>query len=204
MALIHQFIGKTITMTVYSELSDQELIARLRTDDEGLAFEEIFNRYQPLLLSFTYKKVNDRDKAKDILQDIFIQLWNNRAELKILTLSSYLYTMALNKIRDLYKHQVIHDEHISKLQQLISESRGDADHRVREKDISRLIELEIAALPEKMQQVFLLRKNAFLTNREISEKLGISEQTVETHMKRALKTLKSRLGPAIFLLGILS
>lgn len=204
MALIHQFIGKTITMTVYSELSDQELIARLSTDDEGLAFEEIFNRYQPLLLSFTYKKVNDRDKAKDILQDIFIQLWNNRAELKILMLSSYLYTMALNKIRDLYKHQVIHDEHISKLQQSISESRGDADHRVREKDISRLIELEIAALPEKMQQVFLLRKNAFLTNREISEKLGISEQTVETHMKRALKTLKSRLGPAIFLLGILS
>lgn len=191
-------------MTVYSELSDQELITRLRTDDEGLAFEEIFNRYQPLLLSFTYKKVNDRDKAKDILQDIFIQLWNNRAELKILTLSSYLYTMALNKIRDLYKHQVIHDEHISKLQQLISESSGDADHRVREKDISRLIDMEIAALPEKMRQVFLLRRKAFLTNREISEKLGISEQTVETHMKRALKTLKSRLGPAIFLLGILS
>lgn len=204
MGLIHQFIEKTITMTVYSELSDQELISRLSTDDEGLAFEEIFNRYQPLLLSFTYKKINDRDKAKDILQDIFIQLWNNRADLKILTLSSYLYTMALNKIRDLYKHQVIHDEHISKLQQLISESRGDADHRIREKDISRLIELEIAALPEKMRQVFLLRKNAFLTNREISEKLGISEQTVETHMKRALKTLKSRLGPAIFLLGVLS
>jgi RNA polymerase sigma-70 factor (family 1) len=204
LGLIHQFIEKAITMTVYSELSDQELISRLSTDDEGLAFEEIFNRYQPLLLSFTYKKVNDQDKAKDILQDIFIQLWNNRAELKILTLSSYLYTMALNKIRDLYKRQVIHDEHISKLQQLISESRGDADHRIREKDISRLIELEIAALPEKMRQVFLLRKNAFLTNREISEKLGISEQTVETHMKRALKTLKSRLGPAIFLLGVLS
>ncbi|MNE96108.1 RNA polymerase sigma factor [compost metagenome] len=75
---------------------------------------------------------------------------------------------------------------------------------IREKDITRLIDMEIAALPEKMQQVFLLRKKAFLSNREIAEQLGISEQTVETHMKRALKTLKNRLGPAIFLLAVLN
>lgn len=191
-------------MAVYSELSDQELIGMLSTANDGTAFEEIFFRYQPLLLNFVYKKVNDRDQAKDILQDIFIQLWNNRTRLEIVTLSSYLYTAALNKIRDSYKHQVIHDAHVGKLQQMMLDKDGDADHLIREKDITRLIEMEIAALPEKMQQVFLLRKKAFLSNKEIAEQLGISEQTVETHMKRALKTLRHKLGPAVFLLGMLN
>jgi RNA polymerase sigma-70 factor (family 1) len=191
-------------MAVYSELSDQELVGSLSTSDDVTAFEEIFFRYQPLLLNFVYKKINDRDQAKDILQDIFIQLWNNRTRLEIITLSSYLYTAALNKIRDSYKHQVIHMGHIDKLQQMIVNEKGDTDHLIREKDITRLIDMEIAALPEKMQQVFLLRKKAFLSNREIAEQLGISEQTVETHMKRALKTLKNRLGPAIFLLAVLN
>lgn len=185
-------------MSAYSTYTDLELTALLKAGDHA-AFEETFIRYEPLLLNFTYKKIHNRDEAKDILQDIFIQLWNNLAGLDINSLGSYLYTAALNKIRDRYKHQFIHDEHIHKLQQLIDSTEAGADYLIREKDITLLIEREIAALPEKMQEVFLLRKNAFLSNKEIAEKLGISEQTVETHMKRALKTLKHRLGPAVLL-----
>ncbi|MBB5440067.1 RNA polymerase sigma-70 factor (ECF subfamily) [Pedobacter sp. AK017] len=185
-------------MAGYSTYTDLELTALLKAKDRA-AFEETFIRYEPLLLNFTYKKINNRDEAKDILQDIFVQLWNNLDGLNISSLSSYLYTAALNKIRDRYKHQVIHDEHIGKLQQLIDGAAAGADYLIREKDITLLIEKEIAALPEKMREVFLLRKNAFLSNKEIAEKLGIAEQTVETHMKRALKTLKNRLGPAVVL-----
>lgn len=172
--------------------------------EDASAFEEIFLRYEPLLLNFVYKKINDRDEAKDVLQDIFIQLWNNRSrnQKAIVSLASYLYTMALNKIRDRYKHQMIHEEHIGKLQALIDQKDKGADYQIREKDITLLIEKEIAALPDKMRAVFLLRKDAFLSNKEISEKLGISEQTVETHMKRALKTLKQRLGPVVYLLYV--
>lgn len=186
---------------IYNKLSDQELIDLLKAEDNA-AFEEIFLRYEPLLLNFIYKKIKDRDEAKDVLQDIFIQVWNNRNRMVIVSLSSYLYTMALNKIRDRYKHQVIHEEHIVKLQVLIDQKERGADYQIREKDITLLIEKEIAALPLKMREVFQLRKDAFLSNREISEKLGISEQTVETHMKRALKTLKQRLGPAVYLIYV--
>lgn len=188
-------------MAANSNLTDRELIELLKARNNE-AFEEIFRRYEPLLLNFIYKKINDKDTAKDILQDIFIQLWNNRDRLEILTLSSYLYTAALNRIRDLYKHQVIHDGHIAVLQNILNEHDRSADYQLREKDITILIEKEIKALPPKMQEVFQLRREAFLSNKEISEKLGISEQTVETHMKRALKTLKQRLGPAVYFIYI--
>lgn len=186
---------------IYNKLSDQELTGFLQAKD-NLAFEEIFLRYEPLLLNFIYKKIKDRDEAKDILQDIFIQLWNNCSRMVIVSLSSYLYTIALNKIRDRYKRQVMHEEHIAKLQVLLDQKDRGADYQIREKDITLLIEKEIAALPLKMQEVFLLRKDAFMSNKEISERLGISEQTVETHMKRALKTLKQRLGPVVYLLYV--
>lgn len=186
-------------MAAFSTYTDQELVALLKQGDDA-AFEEVFIRYEPLLLNFVYKKINDREAAKDILQDIFVQLWNYRAGLDPVSLGSYLFTAALNKIRDGYKHQVIHEGHIDKLQQLIEARAEGADYLIREKDIARLIDMEIAALPEKMREVFLLRKDAFMSNREIAVKLGISEQTVETHMKRALKTLKERLGPATFCL----
>lgn len=184
-------------MAAYSSYTDQELVALLKLNEDA-AFEEVFIRYEPLLLNFVYKKINDREAAKDILQDVFVQLWNYRTGLNVVSLASYLFTMAVNKIRDGYKHQVIHEAHIVKLQHLIEEETDGTDHLIREKDIARLIKMEIAALPDKMREVFLLRKDAFMSNKEIAEKLGISEQTVETHMKRALKTLKGRLGPAAF------
>ena len=190
---------QTNEMKLYSSYSDQELVVLLRQSDDA-AFEEVYIRYEPLLLNFAYKKINDREAAKDILQDVFVQLWNYRAGLNMTSLGSYLFTVVLNKIRDGYRHQVIHEGHIHKLQQMLTGVADGADHLIREKDISRLIEMEIAALPDKMREVFLLRKDAFMSNKQIAEKLGISEQTVETHMKRALKTLKERLGPAAFCL----
>lgn len=186
-------------MAAFSTYTDQELVALLKQGDDA-AFEEVFIRYEPLLLNFVYKKINDREAAKDILQDIFVQLWNYRTGLDPVSLGSYLFTVALNKIRDGYKHQVIHEGHIHQLQQMLTGVADGADHLIREKDITRLIEKEIAALPDKMREVFLLRKDAFMSNKQIAEELGISEQTVETHMKRALKTLKERLGPAAFCL----
>lgn len=188
-------------MGAYAAYTDQDLLAFLNEGDAA-AFEEVFVRYEPLLLSFIYKKIGDEDASKDLLQDIFVQLWNQRNGLVVQTLASYLFTAALNKIRDGFRHRVMHEEHIAKLQQLIEEEAGGTDHRIREKDITRLIEQEIAALPDKMRQVFLLRKDAFMSNRQIAEELGISEQTVETHMKRALKTLKGRLGPELFMLVV--
>ncbi len=188
-------------MSVYKEYSDPELIHFIKSDDER-AFTEIFNRYQPLLYDFAYKKIRDQEESKDIIQEIFVNLWNNRKsfELKI-SLSGYLYRSVLNKILNNLKHHTIREEYVLSFQQMIEETVEETDYRIREKDIEKLIETEIGALPHKMREVFEMRKREFFTNKEIAKKLGISEQTVETHMKRALKALRHRLIRAVYLLA---
>jgi RNA polymerase sigma-70 factor (family 1) len=191
-------------MKSYTKFSDFKLTELLKMGDED-ALAEIFVRYHPLLLNFTYKKINDKEQSKDILQEVFTQLWMNRATFELNpSLSSYLYTLALNIIRNLYKHQKVKDKHIQHLKQIMEEvDRGEkADYLIREKDIQSLIEKEISALPQRSREVFILRRKAFLSNKEIAERMGLSEQTIETHMKHAIKKLRNRLGPTYLLIWL--
>src|SRR5690606_10577319 len=105
----------------------------------------------------------------------------------------------LNRILNVFKHRVIKEEYVHSFQQMIEETAQGADYRIREKDIEKVIEMEISTLPPKMRTVFEMRKKEFLSNKQIAEKLGISEQTVSTHMKRVLKLLRIRLGFTLYL-----
>ena len=98
--------------------------------------------------------------------------------------------------------QVIREEYVHSFQQMIQQNTQEADYHIRETDMENLIEAEIATLPPKMREVFEMRKKEYLSNREIAEKLGISEQTVETHVKRALRVLRLRLGVSMFLIAV--
>lgn len=187
----------------YKRCTDQELISLIKLGDEQ-SFEEVFNRYSSLLYSYAYKKLHNRDEAKDIVQDLFIKLWNARVVFEVKTsLKSYLYRSVLNSIINKVKHDLVKEEYVNSLQHLIDQSAEESDYKIREKDIQKLVDLEIAALPRKMREVFMMRRKEFLSNKEVAEKLELSEQTVETHMKRALKVLRKRLAKLSYLLSLL-
>lgn len=185
-------------MQSISNFDDFELMTLLKVDNE-LAFSEIFRRFDSLLYIYAYKKLQDSEEAKDIVQEVFVQLWRNRKDLVLkTTLPGYLYKSVLNKILNLIARKQTETKYISSIQYTIDPGACSADFLIREKDIAALIEFEIAALPPKMREVFELRKNQYLSNREIAGQMGISEQTVETHMKRALKILRNKLGVLIY------
>lgn len=190
-------------MQLISNLDDFELMTLLKADNE-LAFSEIFRRFDSLLYIYAYKKLQNSEEAKDIVQEVFVQLWRGRKDFVLkTTLPGYLYKAVLNKILNVIARQQTETKYISSLQYAIDTEALSADSLIREKDIAALIEREIAALPPKMREVFELRKNQYLSNREIAQHLGISEQTVETHMKRALKILRTKLGVLIYFCHIL-
>ena len=177
-------------MTAYSQLTDQELAGLLR-DGDRMAYTEVYHRYKRLLYLFAYKRLGNREEVMDIIQEIFLSLWQNHETLQVTyTLSTYLHSAARNKIVDLIAHRLVTKRYAEAFTRYQASGESSTDHLVRHKILTEIIEKEIAALPAKMRQVFELSRKTNATRKEIAEELGLSEQTVKSHMQHALKTLK--------------
>jgi RNA polymerase sigma-70 factor (family 1) len=185
-------------MTAYRNYSDQELTVLLKKGDQD-AYTEIYNRYNNLLYRHAYKKTGDASAAQDVLQDVFLSLWNRKAEVdEAANLAGYLYTAIRNKILNLFAQKKVRDRYEDSVLQFTQIGVSLTDHLIREKQLAELIEKEIAAMPEKMRAVFMLSRKQHLKNKEIAGLLHISEHTVATQLKRALKHLRTKLGLVLY------
>lgn len=168
-----------------------------------MAFEIIYHCYRGLLYVHAAKHLKDQEDAKDIIHDIFSNLWQNRETLQIQdNLTAYLYQSVRNRI---INHQLKNrraDEYVDSFQVFLNTIQADTDHLAREKILLECIEQEIATLPNKMRTVFELSRKQGLSHKEIAARLNISEQSVRSHIKGALKILRPRLGIWILFLFI--
>jgi RNA polymerase sigma-70 factor (ECF subfamily) len=185
------------------KLNDDQLIALLKQGDHA-AFREIYQRYDKLLYLFAYRKLKDKEEAKDIVQEVFAWLWNNRNAIpEKAALSSYLYKSVLNKIFDIFRHQNIIRKWIDSGKHYIDIADTETDYLIREKDIQEIIQKEIDQMPPRMKEIYELKRKQYLSVKEIAEELDLSEHTVATQLKRAQKHLKLKLGMVIYVLFIL-
>jgi RNA polymerase sigma-70 factor (family 1) len=141
--------------------------------------------------------------TNDVIQELFITLWNNRETIQIQTsLSAYLFAAVRNRIIRIFSHERVRSDYTDSLLLFSRLHPGVAntDYLVRERDLKAQIQLEIARLPEKMRKVFVLSREASLTQHEIAGELGISKATVNKQVKNALRILRLRLGAWLFLL----
>ncbi|WP_316845558.1 RNA polymerase sigma factor [Pedobacter psychrodurus] len=190
-------------MTNYNTYTDSELVLLLKEGDD-LAFREIYLRYDKLLYLYAFKKLRNSDEAKDVVQDVFAWVLNHRSQLELtVALSAYLYKSVLHKIFDIFKHQGIIKKYVENNEHFVDLNPTEADYLIREKDITALIDREIAAMPPKMREIYILKRMNFLSTKEIAVQLSISEHTVSTQLKRALKHLRVRLGLVVYILWIM-
>lgn len=189
-------------MTGYNVLADLELYALLKAGDK-VAYTEIYNRYFSLLYLHALKRLRDEEAARDLIQDLFATLWLKREVLTTKTnLSNYLYTAVRNGVFNFIAHQKVASRYISELPDKVEPSECITDHLARERQLAALIEKEIAELPEKMREIFLLSRVEGLSHKEIAARLGISELTVKTQVKNALRILRGKLGFIIYFIFI--
>ncbi|WP_158797034.1 RNA polymerase sigma factor [Pedobacter sp. L105] len=190
-------------MSIYSKLSDNELASLIREGNEA-SFAEVYERFYGILYLHAHKRLNNEEEARDVIHELFAALWSKHESLEIANnLSGYLYSAIRNRILDIISHKKVEEKYIDSLQHYIDHDFTYADHLVRERDLARLIEKEIASLPPKMREVFVLSRKSHLSHKEIAELLGISEQTVRTQIKKALRILRLKLGFWIYLLILL-
>lgn len=168
----------------------------LLNQDKG--FRYIFDSFYPGLLRFVKEYVKDDHEAEDILQNVFLTLWEKRASLKPDTnLNAYLFTLAKSQCLNHLKHLKVIDKYINTKQVEYQESQLNyyaidkfEPEQIDIESLELMVEKAISELPEQCRKVFELSRYEGLKYKEIAQRLNISVKTVETHMSNALKTLR--------------
>lgn len=187
-------------MSLYSRLSDVELLDKLKSGD-SIALTEIHSRYYAILYAHAYKRFPYREEVRDILQELFTYLWDNRESIVLTTgVPAYLYTAVRNRLLKLYRHQKVRGQYAESLQGFMDQAEDTTYEQIHEKELIASIEREIASLPPQMRLIFELSRNENLSHNEIAEKLNLSPHTVRTQVRSALRILRIRLGANIFFL----
>jgi RNA polymerase sigma-70 factor (family 1) len=188
----------------YSSFTDLELTNLLKSGDRT-AFLEIYNRFQGLLYIYACKIIKDEEDAEDIVQEVFLYLWDKRSTIILKSsISSYLYSAVRFKFFNLLDRKKIRTDYKISFQQFLDQGEYVTDNYIREKEFSQLIEKEIAALPDKMREIFELSRKHHLSRKEIAEQLNLSEKTVKNQINNALKILRGKLGIVVFLMFLLN
>lgn len=187
-------------MPGYHSYTDSELAALLKQGDQ-LAYTELFERYKGILYGHAYRLLEDHDEAEDIIQDVFLTLWQKRADLNIsVSFSSYLYITVRNRIFKLFARKKIAARYTESLQKFIDKDHNQTDEKLLERELAGIIEREVEALPEKMREVFLLSREGTRSYKEIGQQLDISEKTVRNQVYNALQLLKVKINSFLTLL----
>ncbi|NQX38369.1 RNA polymerase sigma-70 factor, ECF subfamily [Pedobacter steynii] len=174
----------------YVNFSDQELLEELRLGNR-VAFTELFNRYWKKLLAVSYAYTKDRSSAEEIVQEVFIGLWNRKDQLNIKTLEPYLATAVKFSV---FKsiHQQKRREELTMLNYQTELVALD-EEKIHAKFLQEYIDGIVEQLPEKCRLVFKYSRNDGLSIPEIAAEMNIAEKTVEAHLTKALKTIKKDL-----------
>jgi RNA polymerase sigma-70 factor (ECF subfamily) len=171
--------------------------------DDTAALQELFNCFYPRLYSFSKTFLKLDEGIDDILQEVFVRIWENRHNIKTPeTFNSYIFTITrnllLNELRSRLNNEKIKDKIFKKSvaqEYLLSE-------QIEFTELKEKIDQMVADLPERQREVFLLSRNEGFAYKEIAIKLDIAEKTVEYHISQAIGVLKKKM-KELGLLGML-
>lgn len=171
-----------------------ELMIRLKNGDI-LAFDELYKLYSHKLFSFVFRILKDEADSDDIVQEVFLKIWEYREKLRdYKLLNSFIFTIAYNNSISLIRKRISSTKYIKYLRDLsVNQTHSNFITEIELIELNNQVENLISNLPERQKQVFLLHREKGLTYPEIAEELEISKNTVENHMVKALKYLRGNL-----------
>lgn len=187
--------------------TDKALFERIATGDEA-AFSILFFRYTARLAPFVTRLLQSDSWSEEIVQDVFMRLWQSRQQLAAIEHpSAYLHQMASNRTLDYIKRNARE----VKLQYYAARwFTADADHPDVQQDfreIDSLLKEAVSSLPAQRRKVYQLVREEGLSHAEIAERLQISKHTVRNHVAEALQEIRRYLREhgvmVVFLLGLM-
>lgn len=173
-------------------IDEYQIITLLREGDEN-AFHILYKKYAKQLFCFINRSVRESDDSNDLLQTVFVKIWETRSCIDPEgSFSGYLYTIARNLMCNYYKKKIV----VQAYQAFASAGEKEENNTVFSslvyKELSEKINTEINNLPKKRRQIFVMSRKLNMSYKEIAEQLGISENTVDTQIRKALQYLREK------------
>nr|WP_315174129.1 RNA polymerase sigma-70 factor [uncultured Flavobacterium sp.] len=190
---------------MFTKFSDEELVVMLQ-EGRTKAFDELYIRYRDLLVNYVYRRVKSVSIAEEIVQEVFITIWERRKVLVIQRkFASYMYTSVRYATLDYFKSNTIKDDFIDEVVNSYEESpkTNSIEEYIFFEELQEALNNATLLLPTKAQEVFVLSRYKNYTNKEISEELKISIETVKYHINYALKLMRTNLKEFYFLIALL-
>jgi RNA polymerase sigma-70 factor (ECF subfamily) len=163
------------------------------------AYETIYRRYVHSLLKAAYKRLEDKQQAEDLVQDVFFRLWDKRERLRVTNLSAYLHTAVRYEILNYVSRNKAPLHFYAPFEAVLMET-DTPESQLLAKEFVGLVLKYAETLPARRKEVFLLHIKNKLSVKEIAAYLKISEKTVYNHLGIAMNDLRTNITPAILLL----
>lgn len=163
-------------------------------------FGQLFSKYYPVLYVYSRRYITNTEEAKDIVQNVFLNIWDKRKTIEIkISFEAYLHKAVSNACLNSLKHQDVKNQYAGEFSKRILEAESQSSFQgndpagLIEKEMFGLLQKAMDELPENCEKVFKLSRISGMKNKEIASKLNISVRTVETQIYRALKVLREKL-----------
>lgn len=173
---------------------DQELWLLIRKGDEN-AYKQLYFRYFDVLFAAILQRIDDRQATEDILQDVFLSLWEKREEIELREkLFSYLYSIMRFKVIRYLKQKTLSEKHLSVLRQLTEETILDSLLPMEKDERVLLLEQASGQLAGQLKKIYALKYDAGMSISDIADHLELSHNTVKNHLKAIHKFFRQAAG----------
>lgn len=184
-------------MGIHSRYTSSERFFRELHTRKPEAFEVLYNEFYRALVAYAVKKNIPDSVAGDLVQDIFIHIWEKQTLFESMpSLKTFLYTSVRNKCFNYLSHKDVEERYADSVLENTEQATNETD--LEEEEIYRQLFLTIEKLPPRCREIFE-RHLEGMKNEEIAELYALSIETVKTQKKRAVRFLKEQLTPAFFL-----
>lgn len=178
---------------IYNPDCELELIQRAAEGNRE-AYAVIYRHYLPRLYKYLYDITRNKEDSEEILQDIFLKLWEKKEDLiEVKALSGYLFSIARNKLMNRYDHQKVERKAIDYITHHKPEARSVTEDHYTYTQYSEVVQRAINALPPKRRQVFEMSTQQELSHDEIARQMNISKSMVKKQLYAANNYVKEYL-----------
>lgn len=177
-------------MIVKSLKNEAELLAKIAQGDQH-AFRIIYDKYGKKVYTHAVQLLHSAVEAEEMLQEVFLKLWlMGEGILEISNLEAYLRTLTKNRSLNVLRRMVLEGKVEKAMARHWSEEQNDTEEEILMKDVRDVLNKAVDLLPLQQKQVYKLCQQEGLKYEEAAELLQLSPLTVQTHMKRALKSVR--------------